>query len=60
VREIVYVPTMGNLHEASQSDAPGARARQLRGGEHLRESLQFGPNEDFDQYPRTWMMIARS
>jgi len=51
---ISFVPTMGNLHEAHLSLM--AMARQH--GDPVVASifvnrLQFGPNEDFDQYPRT-------
>jgi pantoate--beta-alanine ligase len=54
-----FVPTMGNLHE-------GHLALLRRAGEHTRERggpvvasifvnrLQFGPNDDFDRYPRTF------
>jgi pantoate--beta-alanine ligase len=53
-RRIAFVPTMGNLHDGHLSLCRIARQH----GDAVVTSifvnrLQFGPNEDFDRYPRT-------
>lgn len=54
----VFVPTMGNLHEG-HLDLIRQAKRHVAGSDSLVVAsifvnrLQFGPNEDFDRYPRT-------
>lgn len=55
--KVLFVPTMGALHEGHASLVREAR-RMAGSSARVAASifvnpLQFGPNEDFDRYPRT-------
>ena len=54
-RSIAFVPTMGNLHDGHLQLARTARSHgRCVVASIFVNRLQFGPNEDFDKYPRSF------
>ena len=53
--KVAFVPTMGNLHDGHLQCMKIAREHgQIVIASVFVNRLQFGPNEDFDRYPRTF------